>query len=641
MRLIFVQLFVAGALELQASYGQLAITETLSSASTNLGPSLVTQGPDFWELTNFGTNPIDLTGYIFNDSDAIRGGDADATTLSGVTIGAGESIILVQSGTTVVSNREDFLNWWGAANLPPNLQVLFYTGNGQSSSGDSIVVWAPTALSDTDYVDRADYGEAVRGHSFTYNPTNGLYGNVSSNGVGGGFKAVTSDDEGSPGKTTGAVILKITQHPTPNSLSVPAASDATFTVAAQGLPHAHYQWRFNGVSISGAIQSSFTVTNAQTSNSGTYSVVVTNGLQTVTSSNAVLTVTTSPIPPSFTTGPSNADAFIGQTVQLNSSASGSPTPAIQWLRNGSPIPGASSAQLTLFDVQTNDAGVYTIVASNFSGTNTASATLVVGPKPVLLITEVHPSGSGETGHADWWELTSFDTRTFNLKGWRWDDNSHSVAPGNAYVFPNDIFIHPGETIVFTEGISAAQFRSWWGANLPGNLQIISYSGGGLGLSQTADEVNLWNAVTLVGNELQERICGVNFAASSVGWTFVYDPENPPVAGVFNVIATNTVAGNAANGVFSALQQGAFGSPGYLIAPIQVTAELNGSNITLTWNSANGRNYTVQYASAPNAASWNTLTNLTASSSTTTLSDAISNSPRVYRVAAVLPIVSEP
>src|SRR5689334_8174942 len=95
---------------------QLAITENMPSASTNLGPDEVVQGPDFWELTNFGTNAMDLTGYIFNDAYAIRGGDADATTLSGVTIGPGESIILVQAGTTVVSNRDDFINWWGATN---------------------------------------------------------------------------------------------------------------------------------------------------------------------------------------------------------------------------------------------------------------------------------------------------------------------------------------------------------------------------------------------------------------------------------------------------------------------------------------------------------------------------------------------
>jgi hypothetical protein len=622
--------------------GQLAITETMSSASTNLGPATVVQGPDFWELTNFGTNSMDLSGYIFNDSDATRGGDADSTTLSGVTIGPGESIILVQSGTTVVTTRDDFINWWGAANLPTNLQVLFYSGNGQSSSGDSIVLWAPSAASDADYVDRADYGEAARGHSFTYNPSNGVYGIISANGVNGAFKAATSDDEGSPGRTTGAVTLKILQQPTPASLSIPAGQDVTFNAVAQGLPHSHYQWRFNGVSIDGAISPALTVTNAQVTNSGQYSVMVTNGLKALLSSNAVLTVTTSPVAPTFLTGPKNADAFFGQTVLFAAQASGSPTPSLQWYKDGVELSGVTSPQLTLTDVQGSDAGLYSLIASNSVGTNLASATLTVGPKPRLLITEVQPSGSGESGHADWWELTSFDSRAFNLKGWRWDDSSHSLAPGNAYVFTNDIFIHPGETMIFVENISASGFRAWWGPNLPAGLQINTYIGGGLGLSQTADEVNLWNAVTLVGNELTERICGVNFAASFTNSTLVYDPENPPVAGVFSVFSTNTIAGAAANGIFQAAQLFSMGSPGYVIAPIRITSSLTeDGKIALSWNSAANRNYTVEYKTDIVATNWLTLTNLTATGPSATVTDPAGATSRFYRVGAVIPFVSEP
>jgi len=443
MKNTFLATILLSSLISLTSQAQLAITETMSSESTNLGPATVVAGPDFWELTNFGTHSIDLTGYIFNDSDATRGGDADTATLQGVIIGPGESIILVQSGTNVVANRDDFINWWGAANLPTNLQVLFYTGNGQSSSGDSIVLWAPTAASDADWVDRGDYGEALRGHSFTYNSSNGVFGIVSTNGIGGAFKAVTSDDEGSPGRTTGPITLKILQQPTPTNLTIPAGQEVTFTVSAQGLPHPHYQWRFNGTNIDGAISSTLTVTNAQVSNSGQYSVMVTNGLKGIPSSNAVLTVTTTPVAPTFLTAPKSADAFFGQTVQFTAQASGSPTPSLQWYKDNVVLSGATSGQLTLTDVQSGDAGVYFVVISNSVGTNVASATLTVGAKPRLLITEVQPSGSGESGHADWWELTSFDTRTFNLKGWRWDDSSHSLAPGNAYVFTNDIFIHPG------------------------------------------------------------------------------------------------------------------------------------------------------------------------------------------------------
>jgi hypothetical protein len=190
-------------------------------------------------------------------------------------------------------------------------------------------------------------------------------------------------------------------------------------------------------------------------------------------------------------------------------------------------------------------------------------------------------------------------------------------------------------------MSPALFRAWWGTNLPPDLQIIVYGGGGLGLSQTADEVNLWNAVTLVGNELSERVCGINFAASSVGWTFVYDPENPPVAGVFSVAATNTVAGNAANGVFAAATLGAFGSPGYVVAPILVSVTQSNGDVSLTWNSAATRHYSVECKASLSDPSWTVLSNVTATATSTTITDSPGAASRLYRVGATIPFVSEP
>src|SRR5258706_16370369 len=80
----------------QAANAQLAITEAMSSASTNLGATLVAQNSDWWELTNFGTNSMDLTGYSWNDN---AGGfiAADPTPFAGLTIGPGESIVFCNS----------------------------------------------------------------------------------------------------------------------------------------------------------------------------------------------------------------------------------------------------------------------------------------------------------------------------------------------------------------------------------------------------------------------------------------------------------------------------------------------------------------------------------------------------------------
>ena len=81
----------------------------------------------------------------------------------------------------------------------------------------------------------------------------------------------------------------------PLSLSVPQGSNATFTVTAAGDSPLSYQWRFDTNTIlSGATNSTYTVTNAQTTNAGKYDVVVTNPGGSVTSAPASLRVLVSP-----------------------------------------------------------------------------------------------------------------------------------------------------------------------------------------------------------------------------------------------------------------------------------------------------------------------------------------------------------
>lgn len=51
-----------------------------------------------------------------------------------------------------------------------------------------------------------------------------------------------------------------------------------------------YQWRFEGVAIPEATNSSFTLTMVQPADAGSYTVVVSNAFGTATSPSAVLTV---------------------------------------------------------------------------------------------------------------------------------------------------------------------------------------------------------------------------------------------------------------------------------------------------------------------------------------------------------------
>jgi uncharacterized repeat protein (TIGR02543 family) len=76
----------------------------------------------------------------------------------------------------------------------------------------------------------------------------------------------------------------------PQSLTVTAGQDATFSVTAGGSAPLIYQWRFSNTNISGANGSSYTRVAAQTNDAGTYVVAITNNVSSVTSAPAMLTV---------------------------------------------------------------------------------------------------------------------------------------------------------------------------------------------------------------------------------------------------------------------------------------------------------------------------------------------------------------
>jgi hypothetical protein len=67
----------------------------------------------------------------------------------------------------------------------------------------------------------------------------------------------------------------------------------------------------------------------------------------------------------------------------------------------------------------------------------------------VVISEVHPSGSGNgTYAADWFEVTNTGTSAVDITGWKMDDNSNS--PAAAVVLNGVASIAPGQSVVFIE-----------------------------------------------------------------------------------------------------------------------------------------------------------------------------------------------
>jgi hypothetical protein len=80
----------------------------------------------------------------------------------------------------------------------------------------------------------------------------------------------------------------------PSSQRVMMGSSASFSVSVSGTPPFSYQWRFNGTKLLNATNAVYAIQAVGATNTGKYSVVVTNLAGSATSSNALLTVIVPP-----------------------------------------------------------------------------------------------------------------------------------------------------------------------------------------------------------------------------------------------------------------------------------------------------------------------------------------------------------
>ncbi len=83
--------------------------------------------------------------------------------------------------------------------------------------------------------------------------------------------------------------------------------------------------------------------------------------------------------PTITTAPANVTAAVGGTATFTVAAAGTGL-TYQWRRNGTALPGATAATLTLASVAATDAGSYDVVVTSAGlSTTSPAATLVVAP----------------------------------------------------------------------------------------------------------------------------------------------------------------------------------------------------------------------------------------------------------------------
>jgi hypothetical protein len=92
-----------------------------------------------------------------------------------------------------------------------------------------------------------------------------------------------------------------------------------------------------------------------------------------------------PTPPFITVQPTNQTAPFGGSVTFTIAASGTQPLSYQWLNNGTNIPGATFASLTLTNLQPSQSGIYSVAVTNIVGsTSSSNALLTVNPPPAAV-----------------------------------------------------------------------------------------------------------------------------------------------------------------------------------------------------------------------------------------------------------------
>ncbi len=160
----------------------------------------------------------------------------------------------------------------------------------------------------------------------------------------------------------GPASIPVTLVTGPQSDNTYVGQSDTLTVSVTGDAPFYYQWQFDGTNIQGATTSSLVLSNLQATNSGTYSVIVSNAVTAPQTSSAVVSVTSGPAV--LIAGPQSLVETVGDHTAFTVTATGTLPINYQWYSNGVTIASATTTALSLSNIVVANSATYSVVFWN-------------------------------------------------------------------------------------------------------------------------------------------------------------------------------------------------------------------------------------------------------------------------------------
>ena len=239
---------------------------------------------------------------------------------------------------------------------------------------------------------------------------------------------------------------------------------ASFTVAATGSATLTYQWTKNGINISGATTTTYSIPSVALTDAGNYAVVVTNSVSSATSASVILTVT--PPAPTIVTQPTAQSVIVGQSAPFSVTATGSGTLSYQWTKGGVAISGATAATYTISTAASTDAGNYSVSVVNTVSSVASAVTTSTAVSLTVNVALVGPSITTQpvaqtviTGQSVSFTVTATGSGTLTYQ-WTKNGTPISGATATTYTIPNTASSDAGNyAVVVTNSVSSVTSSS--------------------------------------------------------------------------------------------------------------------------------------------------------------------------------------